>query len=203
MSPSSWLGFLALSALAVLTPGPTMLAIVGHAAGSGFRRTVPMILGNALGIGAVVAISIAGLTGTLLRAPTVLTVLQLAGAAYLAWSGVKTWIHRAEPLPVTGEGTATGPLGRGFLLVWANPKALLFFGAVLPQFVREDHSLGLQFVEIAATFLVLELAMTTLVAAAAGRLVRTGTGAGLARLRGAGGLLLTGAALFLALTALR
>lgn len=76
-----WLGFLGLSTLAVLTPGPTLLAVVGHAAGSGFRRTVPVVLGNALGIATVIAVSIAGLGGALLRAPAFLAALQLAGRA--------------------------------------------------------------------------------------------------------------------------
>jgi threonine/homoserine/homoserine lactone efflux protein len=203
MDLSSWLGFLALSTMAVLTPGPTMLAIVGHAGGSGFRRTLPVVLGNALGIAVVIAVSIAGLAGTLLRVPGVLMVLQLAGAAYLAWHGVRTWWNREAPLAVAEERAAAGPLWRGFFLVWSNPKALLFFGAVLPQFLRRDRSLGLQFLEVAATFLTLELAVTAFAAAAAGRLVSAGTGRALARLRGAGGLLLAGTAVFLGITAIR
>ena len=84
-----------------------------------------------------------------------------------------------------------------------HPKALIFFGAVLPQFLRPDRSPGLQFVEVAATFLALELTVTTLAAAGADRLVSAGTGRALARVRGAGGLLLAGTAVFLAFTALR
>lgn len=198
-----WLGFLGLSTLAVLTPGPTLLAVVGHAAGSGFRRTVPVVLGNALGIAAVIAVSIAGLGGALLRAPAVLAALQLAGACYLAAHGARTWWNRAAPLPPATERAGAGPLSRGFLLVWSNPKAMIFFGAVLPQFLRPDLSLGLQFLQLAATFLALELAVTTLAAAAADRLVSAGSGRALARVRGTGGLLLAGTAVFLALTALR
>jgi len=203
MDLSAWLGFLALSTMAVLTPGPTMLAIVGHAGGSGFRRTLPVVLGNALGIAVVIAVSIAGLAGTLLRVPGVLMVLQLAGAAYLAWHGARTWWHRETPLAIAEERASAGPLWRGFLLVWSNPKALLFFGAILPQFLRKDRSLALQFLEVAATFLTLELAVTAFAAAAAGRMVSAGTGRALATLRGTGALLLAGTAVFLALTAIR
>jgi threonine/homoserine/homoserine lactone efflux protein len=87
--------------------------------------------------------------------------------------------------------------------VWSNPKALIFFGAVLPQFLRPDRSLGLQFFQVAATFLALELAVTSLAAAAADRLMTAGSGRALARVRGTGGLLLAATAVFLALTALR
>jgi threonine/homoserine/homoserine lactone efflux protein len=203
MGLASWLGFLGLSTLAVLTPGPTLLAVVGHAAGSGLRRTVPVVLGNALGIATVIAVSIAGLGGALLRAPAVLAALQLAGACYLAVHGARTWWNRAAPRPPARERSGAGPLSRGFLLVWSNPKALIFFGAVLPQFLRPDRSLGLQFFQVAATFLALELAVTTLAAAAADRLVTAGSGRALARVRGTGGLLLAATALFLAVTALR
>ena len=191
MDLARWLGFLALSTLAVLTPGPTLLAVVGHAAAAGFRRTVPVVLGNALGIAVVIAVSIAGLGAALLQAPGLLIAVQLAGAAYLAWHGARTWWERAAPPAPPGVRSGSGPLSRGFLLVWSNPKALIFFGAVLPQFLRPDRSQGLQFLEVAATFLALELAVTTLAAAAADRLVS------------AGGLLLAGIAVFLAFTALR
>jgi homoserine/homoserine lactone efflux protein len=203
MDLAAWLGFLGLSTLAVLTPGPTLLAVVGHAAGSGLRRTVPMVVGNALGIATVIAVSIGGLGGALLGAPGLLAAIQLAGAAYLAWHGARTWWHRAVPLPPVDGGAGAGPLSRGFLLVWSNPKALIFFGAVLPQFLRAGRSLALQFLEVAGTFLALELAVTTVAAATAGRLARAGGRETLARVRGAGGLLLAGTAVFLALTALR
>ena len=203
MDLARWLGFLALSTLAVLTPGPTLLAVVGHAATAGFRRTVPVVLGNALGIAVVIAVSIAGLGAALLHAPGLLIAVQLTGAAYLAWHGARTWWERAAPPAPPGARFGAGPLSRGFLLVWSNPKALIFFGAVLPQFLRPDRSPGLQFVEVAATFLALELTVTTLAAAGADRLVSAGTGRALARVRGAGGLLLAGTAVFLAFTALR
>ena len=147
--------------------------------------------------------SIAGLGGALLRArPSSRAALQLAGACYLAALRVTVPVDEA-PLPPATERAGVGPLSRGFLLVWSNPKALIFFGAVLPQFLRPDRSLGLQFLQLAATFLALELAVTTLAAAAADRLVSAGSGRALARVRGTGGLLLAGTAVFLALTALR
>ncbi|HZX43329.1 MAG TPA: LysE family transporter, partial [Myxococcaceae bacterium] len=113
MDLTSWLGLLALSTVAVLTPGPTLLAVVGHAAAVGFRRTVPVVVGNAVGIAVVIAVSIAGLAGALLRAPGLLTAVQLAGAAYVGWHGVKTWWNRAVPMTITGDRAGSAPLWRG------------------------------------------------------------------------------------------
>ena len=58
----------------------------------------------------VIAVSIAGLGGALLRAPAVLAALQLGGAAYLAWHGVRTWWNRAVPPPPATERAGAGPL---------------------------------------------------------------------------------------------
>ena len=161
--------------LAVLTPGPTLLAVVGHAAGSGFRRTVPVVLGNALGIAAVIAVSIAGLGGALFRAPTLRSRRARRGL-YLAVHGdlVEPGERRSRR---QGRRTGAGPFGRGLLLVWSNPKALIFFGAVLPQFLRPGGSVPLQLGQLAATFITLELAVTTSAAVVAGRLVRAEGGA--------------------------
>ncbi len=200
-----WLAFAGLSAVAVLTPGPTMLAIVGHAIARGVRATLPMVLGNAVGIAAMVATAMAGVASVLSRAPALQISVQLAGAAYLAWHGVQVWKQRASAPESSAGSPGVGPFGRGFLLVWTNPKAILFFGAVLPQFVRPGGSVPLQLGILATTFIILELAATTSAAVVAGRLVRTGAGASttLRTFRGLGGGILIGAAVLLGLAALR
>src|SRR5262249_40200616 len=190
METGLWLAFVGLSVVAVLTPGPTLLAIVSHAAATGFRRTLPVVLGNALGIAMVIATSAAGVAGVLSRAPALRVAIQLAGAAYLSWHGAKTWRHRADPLPTSADRRSGEPLLRGLALVWSNPKALLFFGAVLPQFARGSSPLPVRFLALAMTFITLELTVTTLAAAAAGRLTQAGSERTLARVRGTGGLVL-------------
>lgn len=196
-----WLAFVGLSVLAVLTPGPTLLAIVGHAIARGVRATLPMVLGNALGIAAMVATAMAGVAGVLSRAPALRVGIQLAGAGYLAWHGVQVWKGRATAPEARAGSPGVGPFGQGLLLVWTNPKAILFFGAVLPQFVRPGGSVPLQLGALAATFITLELAATTSAAVLAGRLAQPERTARLRTVRGLGGLLLVGAAVLLGLAA--
>jgi len=197
-----WLAFLGLSTVAVLTPGPTMLSIVGNAASRGFRATLPMVLGNAVGIATMMATATAGVAGALSRAGPLWLGIQLAGAAYLAWHGFQTWRDGAEPADPGLAGRGGGSFGRGVLLVWSNPKAIIFFGAVLPQFVRPGRSVVLQLAALATTFIVLELTVTTSAALAAGRLARTQGAGRLRGLRRAGGLVLVGAAVLLGFAAL-
>jgi threonine/homoserine/homoserine lactone efflux protein len=198
-----WLAFLGLSALAVLTPGPTLLAIVGHAVARGVRATLPMVLGNALGIAAMVVTAMAGVAAALSRAPTLRVGIQLAGAAYLAWHGFQVWRNRAQEPETGASPPGSAAFGRGLLLVWTNPKAILFFGAVLPQFVRPGGSVPLQLAALAAMFITLELAVTTSATVVAGRLVRADSAATLRTWRGLGGLVVVGAAVLLGLAAAR
>jgi threonine/homoserine/homoserine lactone efflux protein len=176
-----WLAFVGLSAIAVLTPGPTLLAIVGNAVSRGFRATLPMVLGNAVGIATMMATATAGVAAALSRAGPLWLGIQLAGAAYLARHGFQTWRDGTEPAEPSSVRRGGGPFGRGVLLVWSNPKAILFFGAVFPQFIRPGRPVGLQLGALVTTFIALELTVTTSAALAAGRLARA-QGAG--RLRG-------------------
>lgn len=196
-----WLAFVGLSTIAVLTPGPTLLAIVGHAISRGVRATLPMVVGNAVGIAAMVVTAVVGVAGALSRAPTLRAAVQLAGAAYLAWHAVQIWKERART-PEAGAGApGVGPFGRGLLLVWTNPKAILFFGAVLPQFVHPGRPVALQLGALGTTFIALELTVTTTATVMAGRLMRAERTTTLRTLRGVGGMLLLGAAVLLALAA--
>jgi homoserine/homoserine lactone efflux protein len=196
-----WLAFLGLSTVAVLTPGPTMLSIVGNAVSRGFRATLPMVLGNAVGVATMMATATAGVAGVLSRAGPLWLGIQLAGAAYLAWHGFQTWRDGTVLAEPSSDRRGGGPFGRGVLLVWSNPKAIIFFGAVLPQFVHPGRPVGLQLAALAMTFIALELTVTTSAALAAGRLARTQGAGRLRGLRRAGGLVLVGAAVLLGLAA--
>jgi homoserine/homoserine lactone efflux protein len=197
-----WLAFVGLSAVAVLTPGPTLLAIAGNAVSRGFRATLPMVLGNAVGIATMMATATAGVAGALSRAGPLWLAVQLAGAGYLAWHGFRSWRDEAELEEPSRVRRPGGPFGRGVLLVWSNPKAIIFFAAVLPQFLRADRPVALQLGALAMTFIALELTVTTSAALAAGRLARAQGAGRLRGLRRAGGGILVAWAVFLALATL-
>ena len=163
MQQTTWMLFLAVSVAAVLTPGPAMLAILGHALARGSRATLPVVLGNAGGVVLLIALSVAGLSALLGAVPHGLEVLKWAGAAYLVWLGLRSFRRQATH----ALASARGGFLRGVLIALSNPKALLFFGAVLPQFVQPARPLLPQFAILAATFAALELTSTTAVTFAA------------------------------------
>ena len=155
MALDTWLLFLAASIGISLTPGPNGLLALTHGALHGSRRTLFTIAGGVLGFVAVIALCMFGI-GALVKSSIVwLTVLKWVGGLYLAYLGVKLW--RSPPVAVQmdddGAQASDASLFRaGLLAAGTNPKALLFFSALLPQFLDPHRSLELQLVVVAATF---------------------------------------------------
>src|SRR5215510_7648988 len=148
MAYATFMLFLIVSLAAVLTPGPAMLAILGHALARGCRATFPVVLGNVCGAVLLIGLSVAGLSALLAALPHGLEMLKWAGAAYLVWLGARTF---RSDVPTESAGLQGG-FWRGVLIALSNPKALLFFAAVLPQFVEPARPVLPQLAVLASTF---------------------------------------------------
>ena len=128
----------------IVIPGPSVLFVVGRALAYGRRTALATVCGNAAG-NYVVAACVAFGIGTLVeRSVTVFTVVKLAGALYLVWLGIQAIRRRKALASAFAGGTEARGDRRaareGFLVGVTNPKALILFGAVLPQFV--DRAAG-------------------------------------------------------------
>ncbi|TQM10808.1 LysE family translocator [Pseudonocardia kunmingensis] len=147
----------------VIVPGPSVLFIVGRALAHGRRAALASVAGNTAGASMVVVVVALGFGAIAARSAAVFTVLKLVGAAYLVYLGVQTIRRRADLVARLGE--PAGPADRrmfwqGVVVGFTNPKVLIFFAAVLPQFVETEAGsspttqmlvLGLLFAVIAAT----------------------------------------------------
>ena len=204
MSLQLWLLY-TLAALGLsLSPGPNSLLALTHGALHGARASIATLVGGSIGFTFIIALSMFGIGALLQASPLALKTLQWAGAAYLAWLGVQVW--RSPPLrlsfdqpvppsnetacpappegnPSTSEGSppppSSGSLFRqGLFAASTNPKGILFFGAFLPQFIEPAGSVMMQFIIMAATFVVIEffveLALATTAQRVAGWLARVG-----------------------------
>jgi threonine/homoserine/homoserine lactone efflux protein len=144
------------------TPGPNMLHILSRSVDLGMRRSVAAMAGCLTGLMAILIASAAGLTALLLAIPGMFEVLRWAGAAYLAWLGIKAWRDRAAPPLDPGDAPLDRRLGPaalfrgGFAVSISNPKALLFAAAFLPQFVNPHAPQAPQFATLVLTFAVVE-----------------------------------------------
>ena len=181
MSLQSWLIYLIAVTGLSLNPGPNTLLALTHGALHGHRKAVWTITGGAVGFIALIALSMLGI-GALLKAwAPALTALKWIGGAYLLWLGIQLWRAPAVQLqPAPGQPTRRGTrlFSQGFAAAIFNPKALLFYGAFLPQFIDPARSLLTQFAVMAATFAAIEFAVEYLLARTAHRvrpwLERTG-----------------------------
>ncbi|MFI4929987.1 MAG: LysE family translocator [Burkholderiales bacterium] len=169
----TWLIYLLAAVGLSLSPGPNGLLALTHGALHGRRKALYTVLGGACGFVAVIALSMFGI-GALLQASLAwLTVMKWVGGLYLVWLGIQVW--RAPPIGVELRGSAQPRAGwslfrQGALSALTNPKGLLFFAAFLPQFIDPAHSLVLQFVTMAATFAVIEIATEVFIASMAHRI---------------------------------
>jgi RhtB (resistance to homoserine/threonine) family protein len=134
--------YLAVFALLIVTPGPDTALVIRNALGSGARAATATAFG--IGIGSLVwaLASLLGIAVVLETSATAFTVLKLAGAAYLAYLGIRTLLlgrRSAEPASVARLDDRTA-FQQGVLGNLLNPKAAVIFVTVLPQFIEPGDS---------------------------------------------------------------
>lgn len=143
--------FLALSMvqlMAAISPGPAVLMAARTGVTQGWRSGVWMAAG--IGLGAVVwaASALFGLALLFQVAPSLLVVLKIAGGAYLVWIALQMWRHAPKPLVGAEAGALprSGPamLWKGVTTQLANPKPVVFFGAVFAGMVPPETALWIK-----------------------------------------------------------
>jgi threonine/homoserine/homoserine lactone efflux protein len=128
----------------IVIPGPSVLFVIGRALSYGRSVALLSVLGNSLGLFAVMVLVSLGLGAVVAESLLVFTVVKLAGAAYLVWLGVQAFRHR-RGMHVEEGGTGRVAVTRlqavrqGFVVGVSNPKAFIMFAAVLPQFVERSR----------------------------------------------------------------
>ena len=150
MTLSTWWLFIAMTFVVSATPGPNMLLIMSVSARHGLRTSVMAMLGCMTALLAMMSISAAGMGAVLQSSPQVFEALRLAGAAYLAYLGLKVWRAPVQDPAAAADGeaaVATAPVVKAgvifreaFLVAASNPKAILFAAAFFPQFIHADSA---------------------------------------------------------------
>ena len=141
---SSLLAFALTSLLLALIPGPSLLFVIGRSLALGRRGGLLSVLGNALGMIPAIALVSLGVGAIVSSSVVVFTVIKFVGAAYIIYLGIQTIRHRrqlvADPTEAPPPRSAWRLIGQGVLVGATNPKTMVFFVAVLPQFV--DYAAG-------------------------------------------------------------
>lgn len=157
MSFNIWVGFLAAAIMIAVSPGPGAVISMSSAARHGFGAALVAILGLQAAILAHLAIVAIGFGALLIASETAFSLVKLIGASYLIWLGIQKWrapvvVERA--LPLTGTKNL---FVQGLLVNLTNPKAIIFIGALVPQFVVLNQPLLQQYLIIAATLCITDI----------------------------------------------
>jgi len=157
-----FVAFVLVATVLVLVPGPSVLFVVARSLTLGRRAGLATVAGNAAGV-YVQVIAVALGIGTIVQESiAVLTIIKLLGAAYLIYLGVQTFRHRrtlaaALYAPVEPK-ILRRVLGDAFLVGVLTPKVIVFFMAILPQFVdRSAGSVHVQLLLLGAVFCLIAL----------------------------------------------
>ena len=172
MDLQTWLLYTLAAVGLSLTPGPNGLLALTHGALYGTRKTILTILGGSVGFTAVIGLSMFGIGALLAANVGLLVVLKWLGGAYLVFLGIQVWRSPSLAESRTEVKSASGGklFQAGLLSAISNPKGILFFVAFLPQFIEPTGSILIQFLIMAATFVVIEFFYELLVASLADKI---------------------------------
>jgi homoserine/homoserine lactone efflux protein len=180
-----WLSLLAACVVISLTPGAGAINTMSNSLNEGWRRSIFGVIGQQIALVVHIAIVAAGVGLLVARSEVLFETIRYLGAAYLVYLGIRMIVTRPVVAadvadPSRRRESAWSMIRRGFWVNILNPKAIVFFLAFVPQFIRLDQPpLGQYLILVATVIIVDVLVMWFFFAAAAKpfrRLVRTPRG---------------------------
>lgn len=161
MTLSTWLVYVAAVLVLTVTPGPSVLMCISTSVQHGPRRALIAALGSTSAIACIMLLSMLGLGTVLASSETLFTALKWVGVGYLAYLGFTSLLSKtpniAVPNTASSQLSAWTLYSRGAVVGASNPKALLFFGALFPQFIEPSMPQAWQFLILGVTFVFFEL----------------------------------------------
>jgi threonine/homoserine/homoserine lactone efflux protein len=154
-----WLAYVATSTVLLAIPGPTILLVLSYSIAHGRKSTLPVVAGVALGDSVAITLSLIGL-GTLLAASAFwFTIIKWMGGLYLIYLGLRLLRGATKPMLLQAtQAQQTSPrklFTSAFIVTALNPKSIVFFIALLPQFISATHPAVPQLWILGVSFVVL------------------------------------------------
>lgn len=173
MTLTVWLGFLLAAIVIAVTPGPGAVISMSTGLRHGYWTALVTILGLQLALLMQLLIVALGLGALLATSEVAFSAIKFLGAGYLVWLGIQKW--RSPIVPLDADVPAIprkGAFLQGVLVNLTNPKAMIFIGALVPQFVDPAQPQATQYLVIAATLCLTDMLVMSCYALAASRLGR-------------------------------
>ncbi len=172
MSVSLWLALVGACVVISCTPGAGAINTMANSLGSGWARSIWGILGQQLALVVHIAIVAAGVGALVSRSEVAFETIRYLGAAYLVFLGVRQFRARPSDEGLVGEQAserAWPMFRRGLFVNLTNPKAIVFFLAFIPQFIRAGQPLVPQYAVLTATVVTVDVLVMWLFFAVAAR----------------------------------
>ena len=194
-----WAAFVLIESTLCLTPGPAVLLVVAQSLSRGAAASAWSTLGILTANVLYFALSATGLGAVLLASYELFSLVRWLGVIYLVFVGVRMFVGDRGVRTLASGPTEAGGGRRtfvsGFVLQATNPKALLFFVALLPQFITPTGSIAVQIMILGITSVAIELVVLLGYGFTAGRLYGHVINPRIGRFaEGAAGAMLVGAA---------
>lgn len=158
---SLWLALAGAGVLVSFTPGAGAINTMSNSLTSGFRRSIWGILGQQAALVIHVMVVALGVGVLVASSPVAFNVIRYAGAAYLVYLGIRQFLSKPQPDQEAAESLRNEPawsmFRRGLWVNLLNPKAIVFFLAFMPQFIRPEQSLLPQYLVLTATVVVIDI----------------------------------------------
>lgn len=156
-APSVLLPYVLASFVLAIVPGPNVTVIIGNALSRGTKAGLTSVAGAQTGVFSLVLVVGLGLEALVAFMGWAFDYIKLAGAAYLLWIGFNMLragghLDPAKPLP---PKSLRAIWLEGCLVLWSNPKMLIFLGAFIPQFVDRDQAAFPQVVLLGLLFMLI------------------------------------------------
>lgn len=153
--------FLAISAATSFSPGPAVFLSIRNGGAYGLRKAFFGVLGNTLGVIILATCSVLGLSTILLASATLFFAIKILGGCYLIYLGIRIWLSKSPTNIATAEiggalNTQRSNLSifkEAFFVCVTNPKAIVFFTALFPQFIDPSENISGQFIILMIGFI--------------------------------------------------
>jgi homoserine/homoserine lactone efflux protein len=175
MSGGLYLTFVVTEAILCVTPGPAVLLVISQALHGSMRASVWGMIGILVANALYFALSALGLGAALLAATWLFALVKWGGVVYLAYVGLSMLWGASEAGPGADAPRPQGYFRQGLVLQLSNPKAIIFFVALLPQFIAPEANVAAQMALLGATSIAIETIVLLVygwAASSARRLVR-------------------------------
>ena len=161
MQFSLWLALVGAGTLISFTPGAGAIFTMSNSLNSGFRRSIWGILGQQVALVIHIVIVALGVGVLVSSSPVIFNIIRYAGAAYLVYLGIRQFLRKPdldeEEVAEKKNESALSMFQRGIWVNLLNPKAIVFFLAFMPQFIRPDQPLLQQYAVLTITVIIIDV----------------------------------------------